>query len=314
MLRRLQFLNRTNPEQMLPATGKVSSYCEESVNVEIDQRDREKNWNTLMTPIEQRASEQLKAKDVHSGAQSLQWLENELLSLKDASDYQIGSAQLDPAFKSLMTLGDNESITLIFPAQTEIKDENQTVAPNSPANGTLIKGQIWFTNERVMAVRSDVAAVLFFEIALSTLRLRSGEESHLKETVSAWLTAIHAGAINKDHLHYSISYGRIGEVSVSELGNTKRIGEVTFKTSDQPQLQCKVIFGRPVIPERLWLANSFEHGPTPILFCKPYPIKKEILDVLLEKQHAKRDTEDHIVPSSYVNAKLFIDVLRGKTS
>jgi hypothetical protein len=277
--------------------------------MEIDQRDREKSWTALLNPIETRTYQELRAAGVESGGASLHWLDSELPDLKDASDYQIKASQLDPEVKAQFSLSDDEVIFLVFPANTEIREEN----PSEADKGLALKGQIWFTNERVIAARSDPALVLFYSIALKTLRLSAAGESHLKETIHSWLSMLSEGKIRKDHLIYSFSYGAVSDLEVLQLGNPRLIGEVSFKSSS-PMLSYKVTFGRSVIPEKVWLANSFEHGSVPIIFCKPYPLKQFAQEALMEKQHALRDTEDRLVCSTYANAKMFIDALRRPTT
>jgi hypothetical protein len=117
------------------------------------------------------------------------------------------------------------------------------------------------------------------------------------------------GKIRKEHLIHSFAYGAISDLEVLQLGNRRLIGEVSFKAAS-PMCSYKVTFGRSVIPEKVWLANSFEHGSVPIIFCKPYPLKQFAQEALMEKQHALKDTEDRLVCSTYANAKMFIDALR----
>jgi hypothetical protein len=94
-----------------------------------------------------------------------------------------------------------------------------------------------------------------------------------------------------------------------QLGNPRLIVEVSFKAASQ-MCYYKVTFGRSVIPEKVWLATSFEHGSVPIIFCQPYPLKQFAQEVLMEKLHALRDVEDRLVCSTYANAKMFVDALR----
>ena len=277
--------------------------------MEVDQRDREKSWNTLLNPIETHTYQELKALGVESGADSLHWLDCELPDLKEASDFQTRASQLDSEVGAQFSLKEEETIFLVFPANTEIAEENQPENPNSADKGLTFKGQIWFTSDRVIAARSDAAVVLFYSIALNTLRLGTAQEAHLKETIRFWLNMLSEGKISKDNMTHSFDYGSVFDLAVSQLGNPRHLGEVTFKAAPQKR-SYKVTFGRSIIPERVWLANSFNHGPVPIIFCKPYPVKQHVQDILIEKQHALRDTEDHVVCSTYANTKMFIDALR----
>jgi hypothetical protein len=273
--------------------------------MEIDQRDREKSWTALLNPIETRIYQELKTGSVESGAANLHWLDSELPDLKDASNYQINASQLDSEVKAQFSLSDEEAIFLIFPANTEIREEN----PTDENKGLALKGQIWFTSERVIAARSDAAVVLFYSIALNTLRLSTSEESHLKETIHSWLSMLSEGKIRKEHLIHSFAYESVSDLEVLQLGNPRLIVEVSFKTAS-PMSYYKVTFGRSVIPEKVWLANSFEHGSVPIIFCQPYPLKQFAQEALMEKHHALMDTEYRLVCSTYANAKMFIDALR----
>lgn len=284
--------------------------------MEVDQRDRERKWNSLLNPAEQRMCQELAAKNIRPGVESLRWLDSTFPSLKDASDFQVQSSQLDPEFKQLMHIGESESIFLIFPAVTE-KVENGAQQPqpppNSAASPATFKGQIWFTTAKFMAVRQDAAGLLFYTIALNTLRLGKSEEAQMKETIQKWLSAVHEGKTSTSGLSCLFSYDAVSDVSVFNLGNPKRIGEAMFRNTSVPSVSYKVTFGRPVVPERVWLANSFERGPVPVIFCKPYPLKTSVQEALIEKQHAARDAEERVVFSSYVQTKMFVDALRRRS-
>ncbi len=271
--------------------------------MEVDQRDRERGWSKLFIRVEEQVRQELQAKGIRDGAECLQWLDNELPRLQDASDFRVEASQLDPQFRLLMSLDDNESISLVFPAVTEISAD----AAKPPLK---INGMVWFTSQRFMAVRSDAAGLLFYAIALNTLNLGVTEKGHMKETVQAWLRSILQGKVSRDNLVQPFAYGAASDLKVSGLGSPNSICSAEFKTASSSSQAVKITFGRPVIPERVWLANSYERGPTPVIFCKPYPCKAEIQDVLLQGQHAKRDSEGRVVFSSAVQTKLFVDALR----
>lgn len=286
--------------------------------MEVDQRDRERKWNSLLNPIERRTCQELAEKNIHTDAESLEWLDSELPNLKDASDFQIPSSQLDPEFKKLMHIGDSESIFLIFPAVTE-KIENQTqppqpqLQPNSPASTSAFRGQVWFTTAKFMAVRSDAAGLLFYTIALNNVRLGKTEEAHMREIIQKWLKSIQEGKTTVNGLSCLFSYDAVSEITVSNLGNSRRIGDVTFKNTSIPPAAYRVTFGRPVIPQRVWLANSFERGPVPVIFCKPYPCKPIIQEMLITKQQAAKDDEERVIISSFAQTKMFLDALRRRS-
>ncbi len=281
--------------------------------MEVDQRDRERKWNTLLNPPEQRISQELAAKSVSQGTESVRWLDSQFPNLKGASDFQVQPSQLDPEFRRLMHIEDNEAIFLIFPAVTEKTDGEFQQSPNSSSTSTAAvtyKGQVWFTTGKFVAVRSDAAGLLFYSIALSTVKLGKSEETHIRETIQKWLKAVREGKTSTNALFSTFAYETISDVSVSNLGNPKRIGDVSFKSAAIPSGTYRVTFGRPVIPERVWLASSFERGPVPVIFCKPYPMKDAVQEMLLERLQAVRDDEGRAILSSAVQVKLFIDALR----
>jgi hypothetical protein len=282
--------------------------------VEVDQRDRERKWNSLLNPVEQRTRQELTAKAIGPGEESLRWLDSTFPNLKDASDFQVQSSALEPEFRQLVHIGDSESIFLIFPAATEKVEPGVEQAHTQPLSSSTpsstYKGQIWFTTAKFMAVRQDAAGLLFYAIALNTLRSGRSEEAHMKETIRKWLVSVHEGKTSTKGLSCLFSYDAVSDVSVFNLGNPKRVGEVMFRNTSVPSATYKVTFGRPVVPERVWLASSFERGPVPVIFCKPYPFKKNVQETLIERQHATRDSEDRVVFSSFVQTKMFVDVLR----
>ncbi|MFB3890363.1 MAG: hypothetical protein ACE14S_12825 [Candidatus Bathyarchaeia archaeon] len=271
--------------------------------MEVSQRDREKGWSKLLSPLEAQARQELQLKGIGDGRDSLFWLDRELPNLQDASNLQVPAAQFDESFRLLMGLEENESIVMVFPAMTEVLTEESKPVFKS-------QGQVWFTSHRFMAVRSDAAGLLFYTIALNNIRLDAIEASHMKETVRSWLRSVLQGKVAKENLAYPVAYGEVQSLSVSGLADPNGIATAEFKTANSPQVSVRVAFGRPVIPERVWLANSFERGPTPVIFCKPYPCKPEVQENLLEKRFAVRDEEGRVVFPTLVHAKLFVDMLR----
>jgi DNA-directed RNA polymerase subunit RPC12/RpoP len=267
--------------------------------IEVDGIETVKQDGRIHKDMEDAIRRKFEESKIKSSSEILSWLEADLPDLEDFPDMTISASELDPRLRRLLLLSDDETIFLVFGANTELpKGELDSWIVNTPTK--LTSPLLLFTSEKLLALNPPAGRLFNYAMLLKHSELDNTEKEFIEDTIQQRLQTYEK---SKLILAYPIVYDAIYDISISG-------SEVLFRRTDRsPALHYKVRLLSTVAAEKLVLSSGLL-GKRAFIRMVPYPSNEETKKKLLSTGHACEYSSGKVWFSSYVNLKLFLGSLK----